>query len=558
MDEKIAVYRLLKVRDPWASLILSGHKTWEVRGNKVPESCFGTVGITKSGIKGESLIYGVIDIVRCSGPLTLQELAAGFKFHRDEEDTKKLPYKNTYSWILKNPRLLKKPVKYCNKPGTIIWVKSEHLFSAEDFVKESSYRTLIPPSLSDRKKFLESLIEDLSFFGIELEILNAGKDGLLSYKDIDGDKESAEQKRKLNNGFRQLQAKNREFNAEKLIEIEKELHNKKLLSNQPMPLENLNLVIEPVSTEFEKDIHFYVRQHQNIPSHRSIGKTCDAIIYHEDSDGKHVVGILGVGSTAYSSGVRDNLFGWPLSNSSEKSAKDKKDKALKSIVQLNCIAASPPYNLLGDIRLTKLFALSVFSDVIVNHYKKTRRAPLLAAISSAGFGEHAHLFDRTSLNSLLRSVKQKNPIFGSLHPILIENDRNQSDAHSHWFNPSFNNGSRRNSKHWIFQREAITKDSPVLMVSEESMDIAKALCNGSTSFKKMNSAKAALNRAFSFCGISTSIFPTVNRGIYIGLLRNDYISKLVQGNIDDNETPASIPWNDLFEWWKNSELKRLQ
>lgn len=114
--------RGLMVKAPWSQLILDGKKTWELRGSKT--KIRGRVAIIESGTKR---IHGYVDVVDCLGPFTLMELAKTEPKHHVSfvmiDST--LPYVNTYAWVLKNPKRLKRPKPYVHPQGAIIWVNLE-------------------------------------------------------------------------------------------------------------------------------------------------------------------------------------------------------------------------------------------------------------------------------------------------------------------------------------------------------------------------------------------------------------------------------------------------
>lgn len=272
----------------------------------------------------------------------------------------------------------------------------------------------------------------------------------------------------------------------------------------------------------------------------------DGIIYHEDpeSSTRHIVGIVGLGSPAYSCGGRDELFGWPKSNYSDTT---KKNKGLKSMLQINCIFVVPPYDN-QPYRLTKLIAMCAFSDNVVNSYQKKFKSPMLSAISSSGFGLKAPLFHRISLVSLVTKCK--------IGDYLDPNSRNQSEAHEIWKKPTYLKSGRKNSKHWIFHNEAISTSTLFSLASNQTKALAKEYSDNFCSIDRIASQNEAFKKSLQLCGIHKHIFPTVTRGIYIGFLCNSYIKSLVTGNIKEKQA-KSIKWEDLVYWWKSIEIARL-
>lgn len=101
------------IRQPWADLILSGEKTWEIRSS----TCHfrGTVGLVCEG-----KYVGTVDIIGAK-ELTLNQYKKTKKNHQ-VKDVKTLPYKKTYAWVLENPVRFKSPKPYTHKAGCVIWV----------------------------------------------------------------------------------------------------------------------------------------------------------------------------------------------------------------------------------------------------------------------------------------------------------------------------------------------------------------------------------------------------------------------------------------------------
>lgn len=108
------------VKRYWANLILSGEKTWEIRGSRC--NIRGTVGILSEG-----KVLGTVDIVDCL-ELSLKEYQENSNEHRvaignsSFGDLKSLPYKKTFAWVMKNPVVFKSPKNYIHKKGCVIWV----------------------------------------------------------------------------------------------------------------------------------------------------------------------------------------------------------------------------------------------------------------------------------------------------------------------------------------------------------------------------------------------------------------------------------------------------
>lgn len=126
--------RGLVVKAPWVDLILSGKKTWEIRGART--NIRGKIDLIQSGT---GLIYGSADLVECEGPLRTRTLNDNKDKHcipttffdpdlsffqiPETNNEAYMPYKKTYAWVLQNAKRFKKPVPYKHPMGAIIWVK---------------------------------------------------------------------------------------------------------------------------------------------------------------------------------------------------------------------------------------------------------------------------------------------------------------------------------------------------------------------------------------------------------------------------------------------------
>jgi hypothetical protein len=114
------VIRGLIIRDPWIDEILSGRKSWELRGSST--SIRGRIALIRSG---SGQVVGFCDLVGVVGPLTLQDLRGWIQKHRVPNSLLKgrPPYKKTFAWVLENARRLRLPVPYTHPSGAVIWVR---------------------------------------------------------------------------------------------------------------------------------------------------------------------------------------------------------------------------------------------------------------------------------------------------------------------------------------------------------------------------------------------------------------------------------------------------
>lgn len=112
--------RGLIIAEPWITKILSGEKTWEIRGTgtKVRER----IGLIRKGsgqIVGTAILTGVV------GPLTEQALRESFEKHRiplERIESVVGRYATPYAWVLEDVQLLDPPVPYRHPSGAVIWV----------------------------------------------------------------------------------------------------------------------------------------------------------------------------------------------------------------------------------------------------------------------------------------------------------------------------------------------------------------------------------------------------------------------------------------------------
>ncbi len=110
--------RGLIVREPWASLIVDGKKTWEVRRTRTKHR--GPVAIISGG-----KIIGIVDIVDVI-ELPVKEMAAFVEKHY-ADPTIILSYgadrETLFAWVLKNPQRLRTPIPIDIPVGAQVWVR---------------------------------------------------------------------------------------------------------------------------------------------------------------------------------------------------------------------------------------------------------------------------------------------------------------------------------------------------------------------------------------------------------------------------------------------------
>lgn len=537
----IVTEKLLLVRDPWATLILAGHKSWEIRGETV--SYRGTIAIAKSGEK-QSRILGIVDIVDCIGPLSLKQLKFSYDKHRDPEDTRKKPYKKTYAWVLANPRMLLKPKTFKHINGWVKWGTGKWEFVESEFIPEIEVQVHESPKINIREQFLYSMHDDISAFIIEGRSFNIGGNSVTVIRRPDFRAMPINTARKImQEGYLRIREKNWLENIEEWEEVRGILKNKGEIASDPLTPDELRPKLELVVTPWQKKLHDYCRAYQKIPSSRSIGRSVDLLVWHESKNGegraRHLLGAIGIGSPAYSVGGRDRLFGWDDRTDSGKLAKD---NALRCFVQVNCLVAHPPYDNV-HYRLTKLFAMAVFSELAIQAYEARYRSPLLAAVSTSGYAGEAHLWDRIALGALRKN--------GCIVPPSDNLSRRQSEACALWAAPGFSAGSRRRRNNYIFYPEAKISGPCYNIFSNRTKRLARELCESSSAIKKMTSLRIAMKSALGIVGMHEETFSMPERSLYIGMLCNTCISRLRDGNVSC-KAPAII-WDKWVNYWAKAK-----
>jgi hypothetical protein len=111
--------RLLVVAEPWATLLVDGEKTWELRTTST--KIRGLIGVAA---KSSGTIIGAVDLVDVHGPFTSTEIAPYEHFHRvpaSSTSTYSGP-KGLYGWEVTSAVRFDPPIPYGHPQGAIIWV----------------------------------------------------------------------------------------------------------------------------------------------------------------------------------------------------------------------------------------------------------------------------------------------------------------------------------------------------------------------------------------------------------------------------------------------------
>lgn len=111
----------LIIKKHWLDLILSGKKTWEIRGSNTKKR--GEIALIESG---SGQVVGVCSLVD-SHPVTLDDMERNIDKHQIEPDlvtiTHHLQYKYPHAWVLDDVWEIV-PKKYNHPQGAVIWVKN--------------------------------------------------------------------------------------------------------------------------------------------------------------------------------------------------------------------------------------------------------------------------------------------------------------------------------------------------------------------------------------------------------------------------------------------------
>lgn len=152
----MAPTRALVMHQKWASLILAGEKTWEVRGCKTSQR--GRICLAVSGTKqlvGEVSIVGCIPIAKRDserGAFVEHEhgdpnnfIGLNYAHHKIDNDALALvKYKTVFAWILERPEPYPEPRPYVHNQGAVAWV------NLQPAPKKVAKPTMKRPSASKR------------------------------------------------------------------------------------------------------------------------------------------------------------------------------------------------------------------------------------------------------------------------------------------------------------------------------------------------------------------------------------------------------------------------
>jgi hypothetical protein len=109
----------LVIDEPYISMILQGHKTWEMRSQRTGKRM--RIGLIK---KGSKKVFGSAELYDCEGPYSYAELITATDKHgiSKQQIDNGLLDKWNYAWKLRNIQIFDMPVSYVHPNGAVTWV----------------------------------------------------------------------------------------------------------------------------------------------------------------------------------------------------------------------------------------------------------------------------------------------------------------------------------------------------------------------------------------------------------------------------------------------------
>ena len=109
--------KALIIKKHWLDEILSGRKTWELRGSRT--SIRGRIGLIESGA---GQVVGTCEVIDVVGPLSAVDLRRTNVKHRvPSKQLRRTPYERPYAWVMQNARRYARPRRYEHPQGAVIW-----------------------------------------------------------------------------------------------------------------------------------------------------------------------------------------------------------------------------------------------------------------------------------------------------------------------------------------------------------------------------------------------------------------------------------------------------
>lgn len=107
-------------KSPHIENILSGKKTWEIRGSNT--KIRGEIALIKSG---SGTVVGSCYLVDVIGPIDIDDLERNIDKHcvpLEQFNQVFGSYKKIYVWVLSNAVTYPRPIQYNHPQGAIVWV----------------------------------------------------------------------------------------------------------------------------------------------------------------------------------------------------------------------------------------------------------------------------------------------------------------------------------------------------------------------------------------------------------------------------------------------------
>ncbi|SHK50668.1 ATP-binding cassette domain-containing protein [Rhodothermus profundi] len=108
----------LFIKEPYASLLVEGKKTWEIR--KHPTRVRGRIGIVSGG-----KLIGTAELRETRGPFSVETLAAHADKHLADTETLNAYARGRplYAWVMEHARRMEQPVPVPRRPGHQMWIR---------------------------------------------------------------------------------------------------------------------------------------------------------------------------------------------------------------------------------------------------------------------------------------------------------------------------------------------------------------------------------------------------------------------------------------------------
>lgn len=113
----------LKIKKKWIELILSGNKTWEIRGSN--SNIRGVIGLVQCE---SSMVFGETNMIE-SIPLTEELFVNNRDKHKLDISWEELIsiYKKPYAWVFSDTHKYDEPKRFKNLQGSVKWVNIEFI-----------------------------------------------------------------------------------------------------------------------------------------------------------------------------------------------------------------------------------------------------------------------------------------------------------------------------------------------------------------------------------------------------------------------------------------------